>query len=526
MSKWNERVVARRLAARDDVEPPPGLLERIQAEIPAELPVAKKIPAAPRQEAADGGRGRWLIAASLVAMLGAGVIALRVMVRVPPVGEPANVSAVPDRSAEAAKPVPPAAPPRIPPPAAAPRPAAPEELQQRAAAPPAGEAQAKEQVARELAESVPESRDRLAPPAAPPPPPAAAAPAPMVDEAPLRSGAPAAPKTRALRREQERKSAAPQPLAVPGGVEGGVPGGVARGVMGGVAGGVPGATADRAEPQGQPSGRAFVRPAGSFVDTGAERLSTFGLDVDGSSYVEMRRDLAAGRLPPPERVRVEEFLNFFRYGDPAPVGQDFAIRAEGAPSPDAPGGRYRLLRFNLRAREAAGTPRPVAENARVQVEFNPGAVVRYRLLGYESRDAAGRRSEDVTVQAAKIDAGHSVTALYEIELQPAAPAGQPLATLRLRYRSTTTGGGAEAVREVRAADFAPTWEAAPPALRLATVVAEFAEVLRGSDRAKGVDLHELRARAERVSADFPGNADVAELARLVGEAMRLKEQAR
>ena len=38
-------------------------------------------------------------------------------------------------------------------------------------------------------------------------------------------------------------------------------------------------------------------------------------------------------LPPPEAVRVEEFVNFFDYAYPPPAADAFAIYADGAPSP-------------------------------------------------------------------------------------------------------------------------------------------------------------------------------------------------
>ncbi|MCR5415013.1 MAG: von Willebrand factor type A domain-containing protein, partial [Kiritimatiellae bacterium] len=44
----------------------------------------------------------------------------------------------------------------------------------------------------------------------------------------------------------------------------------------------------------------------------SEPLSTFGLDVDTSSYTTMRRYLTEmKRLPPEESVRLEEYVNYF-----------------------------------------------------------------------------------------------------------------------------------------------------------------------------------------------------------------------
>ncbi len=85
-----------------------------------------------------------------------------------------------------------------------------------------------------------------------------------------------------------------------------------------------------------------------FVDTTQDRLATFGVDVDTASYAIMRRDVQAGFLPHPDSVRVEEYLNYFSYGYPAPTDGPFAVDMEAAPSPFGEG--LHLLRVGLQAR--------------------------------------------------------------------------------------------------------------------------------------------------------------------------------
>ncbi len=88
-------------------------------------------------------------------------------------------------------------------------------------------------------------------------------------------------------------------------------------------------------------------------------LSTFGIDVDTASYANVRRLLRDGQLPPAGAVRLEEFINYFRYQDPAPTGADpVAMRVESADCPWAPG--HRLVRVAVRAREIARAERPAA----------------------------------------------------------------------------------------------------------------------------------------------------------------------
>ena len=75
-----------------------------------------------------------------------------------------------------------------------------------------------------------------------------------------------------------------------------------------------------------------------WTDTTKDHLSTFAADVDTAAYTIARRKLSEGQLPPPAAVRVEEFVNYFRYAFPAPTaGTPFAVVMDAAPSPVAPG---------------------------------------------------------------------------------------------------------------------------------------------------------------------------------------------
>lgn len=77
----------------------------------------------------------------------------------------------------------------------------------------------------------------------------------------------------------------------------------------------------------------------------------------------------------------------------------------------------------------------VAKDVKLQAEFNPDLVRRYRLLGYENRTLAAEDFRDDKKDGGEMGAGHDVTALYEIERVADAEVGEaPLATLRIRYK--------------------------------------------------------------------------------------------
>lgn len=63
---------------------------------------------------------------------------------------------------------------------------------------------------------------------------------------------------------------------------------------------------------------------------------------------------------------------------------------------------------------------PIADDVKIQIEFNPAAVAEYRLIGYETRALAREDFNNDKVDAGEIGAGHQVTALYEV-----VPVGSP-----------------------------------------------------------------------------------------------------
>lgn len=88
-----------------------------------------------------------------------------------------------------------------------------------------------------------------------------------------------------------------------------------------------------------------------------QALSTFSIDVDTASYALVRRFLHDRQIPPADAVRLEEMLNYFRYDDAPPVGDDpFSVSLETAACPWRTG--HRLVRVGLKGREIAAAARP------------------------------------------------------------------------------------------------------------------------------------------------------------------------
>jgi len=166
----------------------------------------------------------------------------------------------------------------------------------------------------------------------------------------------------------------------------------------------------------------------------AERFpySTFSLESDASVYPGIARFLRAGRLPPVDRVQIEDMVNFFPYDDPQPKGDlPFSVSIETAECPWARG--HRLVRVAIVARRApasepeadgAGQGRaaqgtteatlPIANDVRVQLKFAPARVASYRLLGYDGPPAAAKTNQGGAPAGISVEPGHTVTALYEV----------------------------------------------------------------------------------------------------------------
>ncbi|GAB2944598.1 VWA domain-containing protein [Hymenobacter coalescens] len=90
-------------------------------------------------------------------------------------------------------------------------------------------------------------------------------------------------------------------------------------------------------------------------------LSTFSIDVDAASYSNVRRFLLQdGQLPPPDAVRTEELVNYFRYQYPQPAPDDApaALHLEQARCPWAP--EHQLVLVGLQARTVPTAQLPPA----------------------------------------------------------------------------------------------------------------------------------------------------------------------
>lgn len=131
----------------------------------------------------------------------------------------------------------------------------------------------------------------------------------------------------------------------------------------------------------------------------------------------------------------------------------------------------------------------IAEDVKVQVEWNPAQVAEYRLIGYETRALRREDFNNDKVDAGEIGAGLQVTAIYEVTAPgseallndplrygaaPATPTEGELGFLRLRWKAP--GAEDSQLVETPITGREPVTDEA----RFAAAIAGFGQLLQGS----------------------------------------------
>jgi len=172
--------------------------------------------------------------------------------------------------------------------------------------------------------------------------------------------------------------------------------------------------------------------------------------------------------------------------------------------------------------ELGSTMFPIANDVKVQVEFNPDQVAAYRLIGYETRMLQRQDFKDDKVDAGDMGAGHTVTAIYEITPataaaglvdppryagnQPAAQStrgkrGDELCFVKLRYKLPGEASSRLIEQPVPARAARARFDAAPEDQRFAVAVAAFGQRLRGETALADVSYDEIARWANNARGD-------------------------
>ena len=272
----------------------------------------------------------------------------------------------------------------------------------------------------------------------------------------------------------------------------------------------------------------------SFIEGGVNRviIATDGdFNIGQTSQGQLKGIVEEGR-------RKGVYLTILGYGSENLKDNKMEVMAENG------NGNYHYIGDMKDAQkalvqESSCTLIPVADDVKIQVEFNPARVQEYRLIGYESRLLNAEDFNNDKVDAGEVGAGKSVTALYEIvpagaEAETNTPelkysrqetegSSEEICTVAIRYKETNSGKTGSASSLIEKPVLASEFREIPGRnTALAISLAEFGMVLRDSEYKGTASLSSAEAIAQAV-AEETGSELVQSYADLIGT---LKEQSR
>ena len=208
---------------------------------------------------------------------------------------------------------------------------------------------------------------------------------------------------------------------------------------------------------------------------------------------------------------------------------------------DAGDGNYSYIDSEKEAKKVlqhqlTSTLATVAQDVKIQVEFNPATVKEYRLVGYTNRTLRNEDFNNDKVDAGDIGSGHSVTALYEIIPQgktgwladsryqkaPAADGSKnEYAYVKVRYK--LPGQSASKLIEQPVPARSIPLAQADADTRLALAAASYAQQLRGGEYNGKLDWSAIEKMAAATRARDPFGL-IAEFQELIGIAKSLSSK--
>ena len=188
-------------------------------------------------------------------------------------------------------------------------------------------------------------------------------------------------------------------------------------------------------------------------------------------------------------------------------------------------GRYYLLDSAELASESfaaqiAGSLRPSAQNVKVQVEFNPQRVGRYKLLGYEKHRLNKEDFRNDQVDAAEMAAAEAGVAVYQYEIKP--KGSGDVGSVSVRFRDLSTGQMVERRWPILYESNTPRLEQSQPSMQLAAAAALFAAKLGGGPLADSVDMAQLQKTVAKLPEQFASQPRVQQLRAMIEQAIAIQ----
>jgi hypothetical protein len=247
--------------------------------------------------------------------------------------------------------------------------------------------------------------------------------------------------------------------------------------------------------------------AESSKDNSVKARPQFGIVVDPDVFAQIKSAIQQGDRPTAEQIDVDALVNYFA-GPPRRHDREIRLEAELSPVAGSADPQRRLMRFTIDTPSTAIRAPEIITNATISVDFDPEGVQSHVRLG---------QSQFTSVSQSLVRDDASITALFDIDLQPRVRAMQRIVVVRLTYQTQ----GDERVRTIErvlyARDAAKSWSAASRRHRLASLGAMWAETLKNN--AGGA---EVAQRASDLAKQEPKDRRAQELATAASASSRLQ----
>lgn len=170
-------------------------------------------------------------------------------------------------------------------------------------------------------------------------------------------------------------------------------------------------------------------------------------------------------------------------------------------------------------RQMSGTLQSIANDVKIQLEFNPAEVKEYRLIGYQNRLLKDEDFNNDSVDAGEIGAGHTVTALYELTLagnkgqvdalryqqKQVVSASDELLQVKIRYKLPGETESKLISQVVNKQQVLNNFNSASLDFKFASSVAAFAQKLKQSQYLGSMNYQDIATIARANRGDDPFN---------------------
>ncbi len=165
------------------------------------------------------------------------------------------------------------------------------------------------------------------------------------------------------------------------------------------------------------------------------------------------------------------------------------------------------------ARQLAGAFRPAAENVKVQVNFNPQRVGKYKLIGFEKDRLKTEDFRNDAVDAAELAAEEAGVAIYHVE--PLVDGTGEIGEVSVRFRDAASKEMVERSWTIPYESQATAFDRATPSMQLAGLSLLAAEKLKGGPLADAIDFKQLSGSSAFVKQFYGNSPRVSEMLRVV-----------